>query len=31
VATWWFGAVIGLIQAIFVLTMALPILGSGLL
>jgi hypothetical protein len=25
-ATWWFGASIGLVQAIFVLTMALPIL-----
>jgi uncharacterized membrane protein YagU involved in acid resistance len=25
-ATWWFGAMIGLAQAIFVLTMALPIL-----
>jgi uncharacterized membrane protein YagU involved in acid resistance len=24
--TWWFGAVIGLVQAVFVLTMALPIL-----
>jgi len=25
-ATWWFGASIGLVQAIFVLTIALPIL-----
>jgi uncharacterized membrane protein YagU involved in acid resistance len=25
-ATWWFGAMIGLVQAIFVLTIALPIL-----
>jgi uncharacterized membrane protein YagU involved in acid resistance len=25
-ATWWFGAIIGLVQAVFVLTMALPIL-----
>ncbi len=25
-STWWFGALIGLVQAVFVLTMALPIL-----
>ena len=25
-ATWWFGAVIGLVQAIFVLSMVMPIL-----